>query len=79
MILANAYVLIRIAFVLAEIATIVRILLRPHRDPASRIAWLVVVGVFPLLGILVYLLFGEVSIGRGRAARAGAVLARMPK
>ena len=29
---------------LLELTVIVRILLRPHRDPASRIAWVVVVG-----------------------------------
>lgn len=41
-----------------------RVLLRPHRDPASRIAWLVVVGVFPFVGIIAYLFFGEVRTGR---------------
>jgi len=63
---------------LLELAVIVRILLRPHRDPASRIAWVVVVSVLPLFGILAYLLFGEVSIGRRRVARLRAVLARLP-
>ena len=38
-----------------ELAVFVRILLRPHRDPSSRIAWIVVVGVLPLVGILAYL------------------------
>src|SRR4249919_3506672 len=63
---------------LLELAVIVRILLRPHRDPASRIAWVVVVGVLPLLGMLAYLLLGEVSIGRRRVQRLHAVLGRMP-
>jgi cardiolipin synthase len=62
-----------------ELAVIARILLRPHRDPASRIAWLVVVGVLPLIGIFAYLLLGEVNIGRGRARRLHAVLKRMPQ
>jgi len=65
-------------FTLLELAVIGRILLRPHRDPASRIAWVVVVGVLPLLGMLAYLLLGEVNIGRRRAERLHAVLARMP-
>jgi cardiolipin synthase A/B len=65
---------IAIAIVLAQLATIVRILLRPHRDPASRIAWLVVVTMLPLFGICAYLLFGEVSIGRRRAKRLRTVL-----
>ncbi len=63
---------------LLELAVIARILLRPHRDPASRIAWMVVVGVLPLLGMLAYLLLGEVNIGRRRAERLREVLARMP-
>ena len=63
---------------LLELAVIARILLRPHRDPASRIAWVVVVGVLPLLGMLAYLLLGEVNIGRRRVERLHTVLARMP-
>src|SRR5499426_3421300 len=63
---------------LLELAVIARILLRPHRDPASRIAWVVVVGVLPVLGVFGYLLLGEVSIGRRRVARLRAVLERMP-
>jgi cardiolipin synthase A/B len=62
-----------------ELAVIVRILLRPHRDPASRIAWVVVVGVLPLLGIVAYLLLGEVNIGRSRVKRSRALLERMPR
>ena len=62
-----------------ELAVIVRILLRPHRDPASRIAWMVVVGVLPLIGIFAYLLLGEVNIGRRRVRRLHAVLEHMPQ
>ncbi len=64
---------------LLELMIIVRILLRPHRDPASRIAWLVVVGVLPLVGMFAYLLLGEVNIGRRRLARLHAVLKGMRK
>jgi cardiolipin synthase len=63
---------------LVELAVIARVLLRPHRDPASRIAWIVVIGVLPVAGILIYLLFGEVNIGRRRVARMRTVLGRMP-
>ncbi|MGB5590163.1 MAG: cardiolipin synthase [Gammaproteobacteria bacterium] len=65
--------------ILIEIALIIRVLLRPHRQPASRIAWIVVIVGLPVIGILSYLLFGEVSIGRKRVARMRAVLATMPK
>jgi cardiolipin synthase len=60
-----------------ELAVIARILLRPHRDPASRIAWLVIVGVLPLIGIFAYLLLGEVNIGRRRMKRLHAILDRI--
>ncbi|MGD2076111.1 MAG: cardiolipin synthase [Gammaproteobacteria bacterium] len=55
--------------ILIELALIVRVLLRPHRQPASRIAWIVVITALPVVGILAYLLFGEVNIGRRRVAR----------
>jgi cardiolipin synthase len=37
---------------LIQIALIIRILLRPHREPASRIAWIVVIFVVPVLAFL---------------------------
>ncbi len=64
--------------VLLQAAFIARILLRPHRDPASRLAWIVVVLGLPVLGMLGYLLLGETSIGRRRVARQRAVLAALP-
>ncbi len=64
---------------LLELAVVVRIMLRPHRDPAARIAWVVVVVMFPLIGMLAYLLVGEVRIGRSRMARFHEVVARMPR
>ena len=70
--------LVEILLTLADLAVMARILLRPNRDPASRIAWLVVVGAVPVMGIVIYLLFGEVSIGRRRVRRMRAVLARLP-
>jgi len=63
---------------LVELAFVVRVLLRPHRDPASRVAWIVVIAVIPVAGILAYLLFGETNIGRKRVARAKEVLAGIP-
>ena len=54
--------------ILIEFALIVRVLLRPHREPASRIAWIVVIAALPIVGILAYILFGEVNIGRRRIA-----------
>jgi len=63
---------------LIELAVIARVILRPHRDPASRIAWVVVIAVLPVVGILAYILFGETNIGRKRVTRAREVLESMP-
>jgi len=63
---------------LIELAVIVRVLLRPHRDPASRIAWIVVIAVVPFFGLIVYLLFGETNIGRRRVARVRGILSGLP-
>jgi len=64
--------------VLLQAAILVRVLLRPHREPASRFAWLVVVFALPVVGILAYILFGEVNIGRSRIRRMREVLVHLP-
>src|SRR4030095_14994151 len=66
------------AFLLVHLAVIARVILRPHREPASRVAWIVVMIVLPVIGILTYILLGETSIGRRRVSRLNAVLAVMP-
>src|SRR6185503_6014610 len=66
------------AFLLVHLGVIARVILRPHREPASRIAWIVVMIVLPVIGILTYILLGETSIGRRRVSRLCAVLAAMP-
>src|SRR4051812_18705917 len=66
------------AFLLVHLAVIARVILRPHREPASRIAWLIVIIVLPVIGILTYILLGETSIGHRRVSRMCAVLATMP-
>ena len=66
------------AFLLVHVGVIVRAILRPHREPASRVAWVVVMIVLPVVGILTYILLGETSIGRRRVSRLCAVLAAMP-
>ncbi len=56
-------------YLLVHVPVIVRILIRPHREPASRLAWLLVVLLLPFGGIVAYILLGEVSIGRARVRR----------
>jgi cardiolipin synthase len=55
-----------------------RAILRPHREPASRVAWVVVIGALPVVGIVAYILLGETNIGRRRVARMRKVLEGMP-
>ena len=64
--------------ILIQVALIVRVLLRAHRDPASRIAWIVVILALPVAGILAYLLLGETNIGRRRVERMKRVIAELP-
>ena len=64
---------------LIQAGLITRILLRQHRNPASRVAWIVVVLALPFVGIIAYLLLGETNIGARRAARLQDVMAAMPK
>jgi hypothetical protein len=67
-----------ILHVLIQVTLVIRVLLRPHRQPASRIAWIVVIISFPVLGFLAYILIGETSIGRRRIERLREVLSRLP-
>jgi cardiolipin synthase len=66
------------AHVVIEVPVILRVILRPHREPAARIAWIAVIAALPFLGVLAYLLFGEVSIGRRRIVRLREVLQSIP-
>ncbi len=63
---------------LIELVLIVRVLLRPNRQPASRVAWIVVIVTVPVIGIMAYILFGETSIGRRRIDRERRVTEAMP-
>ena len=53
------------------------ILLRPHRQPESRAAWLVLVMTLPYVGALAYLFLGQTNVGRRRVERLKAALARL--
>ncbi|MFO0859060.1 MAG: cardiolipin synthase [Phycisphaerales bacterium] len=61
-----------------ELLVLGRVMLRPHREPASRIAWVAVILALPIVGVIAYVFFGEVNIGRARLRRLRAVEARTP-
>ena len=65
--------------VAADAATIVRALLRPHREPASRIAWITTVLALPIAGVLLYLMLGETRISGGRRDRGKKIEKRLPR
>jgi cardiolipin synthase len=65
-------------YILIQLAFMARAILRPHREPASRLAWLVVMVVLPVVGMLAYIFLGETNIGRRRADRLRKALAKLP-
>ena len=71
--------LLWVIFALAQGFIIVRILLRPNREPASRIAWIAVVAAVPVLGIFGYLLLGETNIGRRNLKAMNDAVLKLPR
>ena len=67
--------------VLADLAfrlgLIVFILLRRRKRPTSTLAWVVVILVVPIIGSVLYLLLGEVRLGRRRLARHHEIAVRI--
>jgi cardiolipin synthase len=63
---------------LAVLACGARVLLRPHREPAARLAWLAILLALPFVGVITYLLLGETSIGRRQIARVSRIAAALP-
>ncbi|MBS0476203.1 MAG: PLDc N-terminal domain-containing protein, partial [Proteobacteria bacterium] len=61
------------------VAVLARAMLRPLREPASRIAWVIAILVVPVIGVLAYLLLGEARISARRRARFAAIEARLPR
>jgi cardiolipin synthase A/B len=69
----------QITILVADIATIMRALLRPHREPASRLAWIIAVLALPIAGAVLYLLLGETRISGVRRERGRGINARLPR
>ena len=59
---------IALATALLHAVAIARAILRPHRQPESRLAWIFVMLLLPGLGLVAYLLVGETQVGRRRSA-----------
>ena len=70
-----------ILIITAEIAVLARAILRPNREPAARLAWVLFIIVAPVVGMVLYLLLGEARLSRERrriAARVEQALPRPP-
>jgi len=72
-----AWILVALEIAL-QVLFVVRALLRTHREPSARMAWVLAIVTVPVVGIVAYVLFGETNIGRRRIARMRAALKRLP-
>ncbi|WBU62992.1 cardiolipin synthase [Paracoccus aerodenitrificans] len=56
---------------------VLRVLTRSRMEPSVRVAWIIVVESLPVVGILAYLLFGEVRIAQAERQRSADVRQRL--
>jgi cardiolipin synthase A/B len=61
----------------AELVVLVRAILRPNREPAARLAWVTIIIVAPIVGMIAYLLVGETRTRRRKIGKA--IDARLPR
>ena len=59
-----------------QFAIILRVLLRSGLLPTVRLGWVMVIALVPLLGILLYVFFGEIRLARAKAHRIALVRKR---
>lgn len=67
--------LITVGYVAAVIVVLLR-LLRKRRKVGVTLAWIAVIFAVPIVGIVAYLIFGELELGRYRARRAKRLVKR---
>ncbi len=58
-------------------AATARVLMRPRLEPSTRLAWVLVIAAVPLAGIMAYILFGEVRVGRAELRARRGIRARL--
>ncbi len=68
-----------ILLLVAELLVMMRAILRPHRDPASRLAWVIVIVIAQILGMFMYLLFGEARVSESRRKRGMKIDKLLPR
>ncbi len=60
-----------------SLAIIVRVLLRPRMEPSVRLVWIMVIEAVPLVGVIAYLLFGEIRMNHAEVQRMADVRDRL--
>ena len=65
--------------IVAVAAVLMRAILRPNREPASRLAWVIVILVVPIVGLIAYLLLGEARISSSRRQKGREIEANLPR
>jgi len=58
----TTHIIVTLAILAAELAVLARAILRPNREPASRLAWAIIILVAPIIGMIAYLLVGETRV-----------------
>ncbi|MEO7602307.1 MAG: cardiolipin synthase [Sphingomicrobium sp.] len=68
-----------ILLIAAELAVLARAILRPNREPAARLAWVLFIIVAPIAGMVIYLLLGEARLSQARRKIAREVDQALPR
>lgn len=76
---AGTPLLVVFALVVLDLVFLCVAIVRPHRSPASRVAWVSVILLVPVIGIIAYLFLGNTSIGRDRLRRLRDAEQRIPR
>ena len=59
------------------LAVAIRVLLRPRLEPSVRLSWILIIQLIPLVGILAYVLFGEIRMRGAEVQRMADVRDRL--
>jgi cardiolipin synthase A/B len=69
--------LLVLSLYLVQLVIVVRVLLRTGLEPTVRLSWIMVIGLVPALGMLLYFLFGEIRMASAKTRLMTDVRARL--
>ena len=75
----SAHFAFTILLIAAELAVLAKAILRPNREPAARLAWVLFIIVAPVVGMVLYLLLGEARLSGERRRIAQRVDDALPR